>query len=97
MSDPATTTFPTQSDGIHVQRDEAGSKLYDADGRQVCVLNESALALWELCDGATAPEEMVDAVRIACGLAREEAEADIARTLQALTEAGIVTWTTGDG
>jgi hypothetical protein len=97
MSDPGPAPFPAQRAGIHVRRDDAGPMLFDEGGRQVCLLNETALALWELCDGETAPEEMVDAVRIACGLPREVAETDIARTLRELTDAGLLWWGAGDG
>ena len=63
-----------------------------ADGRQLCILNETALAVWELCDGATAPDEIVDAVRIACGLPEAEARDDITRALRELTAAGLLSW-----
>jgi len=80
-----------------VQRDDTGPSLVDADGVRLCVLNETALALWELCDGGTAPDEIVDAVRIACGLARQVAESDVSRTLRELTDAGLVSWSDGRG
>ena len=88
--------FPGKRAGIEIRREEDGGALFDADGRKLCALNETALALWELCDGATAPEEMVDAVRIACGVPEEVASVDIGRTLRELTEAGLLSWT-GDG
>jgi hypothetical protein len=65
---------------------------FDGDGRQLCALNETALAVWELCDGATAPDEIVHAVRIACGLSEETAREDITRTLSELTAVGLLSW-----
>jgi len=89
--------LPGKRAGIHVRRGERGAALIDSGGRKLCALNETALALWELCDGATAPEEMVDAVRIACGVPEEVAAVDIARTLRELTDAGLLLWTEHDG
>jgi hypothetical protein len=66
--------------------------LVDEDGRKICALNETALALWVLCDGATEPEEMAEAISIATGLSEEAARADVERTLRELTEVGVLTW-----
>jgi hypothetical protein len=89
--------YPIKKKGLRAKLVDDRAGLFDRRGAQVCVLNETALALWELCDGATAPEEMVDAVRVACGLDREVAAADIERTLTELTAAGLVSWSADAG
>ena len=87
--------YPARQAEVRVERDGTRTVLVVGDGRGF-VLNETALALWELCDGGTLPEEMVDAVRIACGVARDAAELDVSRALDELTEAGLLSWS-GDG
>jgi hypothetical protein len=87
--------LPTRRPGLQVRQTETGFGLYKRSGRLVSALNETALAIWELCDGATEPAEMVEAVRVACGVPQEVAAADIDRTLAALTEAGLVVWDVG--
>ena len=84
--------FPAHRSGVDVRRGERGAIAFDVDGRRLCALNETALAVWELCDGATAPDEIVDAVRIACGLPEELAREDIVRTLTELTAVGLLSW-----
>ena len=66
--------------------------LFDAAGRELCVLNETAAAIWELCDGQTALEEMVDAVCTVCAVDAEQAGHDIHRALEELTRVRVVEW-----
>lgn len=62
------------------------------DARSLAV-NESALALWELCDGETDAEEMIDAVTEAsAGVEREQASRDVRTTLERLAAADAITW-----
>jgi hypothetical protein len=84
--------FPRKRAGVGVRQFEGRVALDDDEGRQLCFLNETAHALWELCDGSTSPREMVDAVRIACGLPQDVVELDVERTLNELTDAGLVSW-----
>jgi hypothetical protein len=91
------SAYPSRRRGVHVRREDIGPMLVVDDDGRTYLLNETALALWELCDGVTAPDEMVDAVRIACGVARDVAELDVSRTLRELTEAGLLSWGGADG
>ena len=75
-----------------MRRAAAGAVLYDEEGHELCELNDTASALWELCDGETAPEEMVDAICEACNVTREVAVDDVDRTLRALAEADMIAW-----
>ena len=56
------------------------------------LLNPTARALWELCDGTTEPSEMVVAVCELFSVSYEVAASDVAAALEALTQAGLVTW-----
>jgi predicted transcriptional regulator len=54
------------------------------------VLNESARAIWELCDGETAPLEMAEAIAELTGLSLSRAERDVESTLRELEHMGLV-------
>lgn len=61
------------------------------DGRTYA-LNPTALALWQLCDGTTQPDEMVEAICELFAVERRQAAADVERTLGRFTEAGLIEW-----
>jgi hypothetical protein len=46
------------------------------------VLNETALALWELCDGGTTADEMVSAICVLFDADRRVIAADVQRILR---------------
>jgi hypothetical protein len=58
----------------------------------VHLLNDTALAIWDLCDGKTAPGEMVAAICDLSGLPPEVVNEDVERTLSQFQEAGLVLW-----
>ena len=53
-------------------------------------LNPTALALWELCDGQTAVEEMVAAVCTLFELDPVQARVDVEAALQDMMAAGVI-------
>lgn len=55
-------------------------------------LNPSARAIWELCDGTTRPDEMVEAICQVFSVSSEQARDDVRRALEQLTDAKLVTW-----
>ena len=55
-------------------------------------LNDTALAIWDLCDGETWPKEMVRAICEVSGLHEDVVIEDIARTLNEFEEAGLLVW-----
>ena len=75
-----------------------GQKLFKGDQTSVYnpetgglhVLNASALAIWELCDGETTGAEMVEAVVELARLEPATAEADVSVALQQLFDLGLV-------
>lgn len=85
-------TLPRQGEGIRMLRLGQECVLCDTEGHRLCVLNETASALWELCDGETTIDEMVHAVCVVCDVDRERALDDIARTLSELSTAGLIEW-----
>lgn len=56
------------------------------------LLNETALAIWDLCDGETHPQEMVEAICQLCGMHPDVVGEDVARILLEFEEAGLVVW-----
>jgi coenzyme PQQ synthesis protein D (PqqD) len=85
---------PRQRPKLRALEINGAHTLCDEHGDAVCAMNEPALALWELCDGETAPEEMIDAICLLCGVDREVAAFDVGRTLQRLTNEGVLEWLT---
>ena len=83
---------PLRRPGLEVGHEAALVVLRATDGRLLWVLNESALALWQLCDGETSRDEMVDAICALCGITRERAGADVDRTLTSFTSARLISW-----
>lgn len=75
-----------------MRRDPDGSVLVDLRSGTAHLLNHTALAVWELCDGETMPVEMIAAVCDLCGAAPEEVEQDIVRALDDLARANLVSW-----
>lgn len=82
---------PRQGQGITMVRRGAESLLRDSHGR-LYSLNETAVALWELCDGQTTLDEMVEAVCLVCKVDREQALADLTRTLAELSRSELIEW-----
>ena len=83
---------PVRRRGVEVSRHGELRALSDAEGERLWILNESALALWQLCDGETSLAEMVDAICSLCSVSQERARADVDDVLSAFTAAGLLYW-----
>ena len=70
--------------------DGGGWNVYDKTTDSLHMLNDSARAIWELCDGETSPDEMADAVAELTGLRREDAQTDVSIALGELRSLGLV-------
>ena len=95
-----TTSSPTASSercpraaaGVRLVSGRHRTRLVDPEGRTLHVLNGTALALWELCDGETTVTEMVAA---ACALFdgdEQTVRLDIEQTLAQFTSAHLLVW-----
>jgi Coenzyme PQQ synthesis protein D (PqqD) len=67
-----------------------GTAVYEADSDGLHVLNASAFAIWELCDGQTTLEEMAAAVAEITGLEIDVAATEVAATIEVLSQLGLV-------
>ena len=66
--------------------------LYDETADRVHMLNATAAAIWELCDGQTDEPEMVAAICQLTGLPVEVIEEDVTRLLDELATADLIAW-----
>jgi hypothetical protein len=57
-------------------------------------LNETALAIWDLCDGSTSVDEMVVAVVELTGIDETPVRADVVRVVDEFAALGVVTFRT---
>ncbi|MDQ4130912.1 MAG: PqqD family protein [Actinomycetota bacterium] len=92
MSDTAPLTVPVRRVELEARHDGERVWLREPGKSPGHMLNTTAFALWELCDGTTAPHEMVEAICILFGLERATAERDVELGLADLTRAGLVEW-----
>ena len=83
---------PRQRDGVRLERRDGKPVLSDPARSLTLVLNESALALWELCDGETTLDEMSAAICEAAAIPEGQADADVQNTLEKLDSAGLLRW-----
>lgn len=94
---PSLSPLPRRRDDLRVEIAATGHVLHEEGGEEVHLLNETAYALWQLCDGGTTPEEMAAGV---CELFGEPSTAvleDVDRTLAELARRGLVAWAGGEG
>ena len=80
---------PRQRKGVWLKRGRTIS-LRDSDGTKVCVLNDTAAALWELCDGATTTDEMALAVSELFAIAVDRATVEVKSALEDFRSVGAV-------
>lgn len=64
--------------------------LVDGDGRQRLALNDTALALWDLCDGSHSVDEMVAAIVELFHADPDSVRRDVDRAIGDLYEVGAV-------
>lgn len=71
-------------------RTEDGFWLIDTENGETRLLNDSARAIWELCDGTTSIGEMAVAVAELTGMETGDAVEDVARALDQLLDLGLL-------
>ncbi len=87
-----TRGLPLRAEGVHRVAHAGRLVLRDASNGELCLLNETAAAIWDLCDGQTSIEEMVDAVCTVCSIEAGQATRDIDGALEQLTRIGALEW-----
>lgn len=83
---------PVRRSDVWVRQVSGENAIYDPLTQAVHLLNDTALAIWEQCDGATTPSEMMRAIVDLSGLHEEVVSEDVGRTLAEFDRAGLVRW-----
>ena len=86
------TVRPRQAPGTRLKRRGDQVLLSDADRTLTLAVNESAAALWQLCDGTTTIEEMVTAICEVSALSLDRARDDVRKTLAEFERSGLITF-----
>jgi hypothetical protein len=84
------TERPSRRKDVWLRQAAGENVVLDPATGAVHILNDTALAIWQLCDGETQISEMVEAI---CGLSRlprDVVEEDVAGILAEFDHAGII-------
>ena len=84
------TATPTRRGQAWVRRGGDDTAVFNPETGALHLLNPSALAIWELCDGATTGQEMAGAIAELTALDIEAAAADVAVALSELERQGLI-------
>ncbi|MGH2457487.1 MAG: PqqD family protein [Chloroflexota bacterium] len=71
--------------------------LCDIRDGQVYVLNPSGARIWSLCDGAHSIVDLAGSMVDSYGIEHRQALTDVREVIASLTEAGLLTLSTGNG
>jgi Coenzyme PQQ synthesis protein D (PqqD) len=83
---------PLRNSDVWVRQTKGENAIYDPTSGSVHLLNETAQAIWDLCDGETTVDEMVTAIVELCGMHRDIVIEDVDRILTDFGTAGLLTW-----
>lgn len=83
---------PTRRDGVWLRQAGEENAVFEPASGSVYLMNETALAIWDLCDGRTTAGEMIDAVCEVSGMHAEVVQEDVGRILDEFERAGLITW-----
>ena len=83
---------PSRKQGVWLRQVGDENAVYDPTHDAVHLLNDTALAIWDLCDGGTRPDEMVGAICQLTGLPIDVVSEDVERILTEFDSAHLVVW-----
>jgi len=83
---------PARNSQVWLRQAGSESVVYDPGRESVHVMNATAVAIWVLCDGDTAPAEMIEAICQLSGLPYDVVLEDVSRILDEFEDAGIISW-----
>lgn len=84
------STRPLRNPDVWLRQADDENAVFDPASGKVHLLNATALAIWQLCDGETTIGEMVEAICKLSGLPQEVVEEDVSGILSEFEAAGIV-------
>ena len=85
------TQAPRRADVTLVHRGDELVEVVVEPSHEAFRLNDTAFALWELCDGATTVQEMTEAVGVLFAGSDEQLGRDVRAALEHLLAAGLIT------
>jgi PqqD family protein of HPr-rel-A system len=83
---------PVQRTDVWLRNTKDEIAVYNPGTGDVYLLNETALAIWDLCDGQTKPEEMMTAICDLTSLPPEVVAEDVDRILLEFDTAELIEW-----
>lgn len=83
---------PARKEGVWLRQASGENVLFDPETRSARLVNHTALAIWDLCDGETEPAEMIEAICAVSSMPEEVVAEDVRRTLDDFELAGLITW-----
>jgi PqqD family protein of HPr-rel-A system len=83
---------PARAPRVWIRKTRAETLAYNRETGGAHLLNETALAIWDLCDGQTSAEEMIEAICQLCGMHPDVVGEDVDRILAEFEAAGLVVW-----
>ena len=92
MSRSLSELCPVRVPDVWIHKTRTETLAYHPGTGGAHLLNETALAIWDLCDGETTPQEMVGAICQLCGMHPDVVGEDVARILAEFEDAGLVVW-----
>ncbi|MGH2704415.1 MAG: PqqD family protein [Actinomycetota bacterium] len=84
---------PSRNPGVWLRQAGDENAVYNPETRSVYLLNDTALAIWQLCDGNTEVHEMVTAVCDLCNMHPDIVVEDVERILSDFELANLISWT----
>lgn len=88
---------PRRKSGLFLRQAKGENAVYDPATGSVHLLNATAWAIWDLCDGGTDPQEMIDAICEVSRMHRDLVSEDVQRVLGEFDEAGLLDWVDAAG
>jgi PqqD family protein of HPr-rel-A system len=85
-----TGSRPLRTGEVWTRREGDETAVYDRPSGRLLRLNPSAFAIWELCDGETQIDEIVDAIVELTGNPRSEVATEVETTLTRLRALGLL-------
>ena len=83
---------PMRRKDVWLRQSKKENAVYNPATSEVYLLNDTALAIWHLCDGETRPEEMMNAICDLTGLPPEVVAEDLERILLEFDTAELIEW-----
>jgi hypothetical protein len=83
---------PARRPEVWIRQAKGENAAFQPTSGEVYLMNDTAKAIWDLCDGDTSPDEMIEAICDITSLPSEIVAEDVERTLLGFEEAGLIAW-----